>query len=84
MIQQECSFGRRCDLDLKSTPGERCSWLTITRSEPLTMNSPPPIIIRDLAEVDLFFDRRRAADEANVDLERIAVGQAQLAALVGS
>ena len=29
----------------KSTPGERCSWLTITRSAPLMMNSPPPIMI---------------------------------------
>ena len=25
-------------------PGERWSWLTMTRSAPLTMNSPPPII----------------------------------------
>ncbi|MCG3185283.1 MAG: hypothetical protein ICCCNLDF_03487 [Planctomycetes bacterium] len=28
----------------KSTPGLRCSWFTITRSAPLMMNSPPPII----------------------------------------
>jgi hypothetical protein len=24
----------------KNTPGERCSWLTMTRSVPLTMNEP--------------------------------------------
>jgi len=29
----------------KSTPGERCSWLTTTRSAPLMMNSPPPIMM---------------------------------------
>jgi hypothetical protein len=46
MIQQLCSFlsGELASTE-KSTPGERCSWLTITRSEPLMMNSPPPIMI---------------------------------------
>ena len=29
----------------KSTPGERWSWLTMTRSAPLMMNSPPPIMM---------------------------------------
>ena len=29
----------------KSTPGDRWSWLTTTRSAPLMMNSPPPIMI---------------------------------------
>ena len=29
----------------KSTPGLRWSWLTTTRSAPLMMNSPPPIMI---------------------------------------
>jgi len=29
----------------KSMPGERCSWLTTTRSAPLMMNSPPPSMI---------------------------------------
>ncbi|MBA7702423.1 hypothetical protein ES703_111190 [subsurface metagenome] len=28
----------------KSTPGLRCSWLTITRTAPLMINSPPPTI----------------------------------------
>ena len=46
MMRLECS-GRSPmrDATLKSTPGERCSWLTMTRSAPLTMNSPPPIMI---------------------------------------
>ena len=29
----------------KSTPGDRCNWLTTTRSAPLMMNSPPPSMI---------------------------------------
>ena len=29
----------------KSTPGERCIWLTMTRSAPLMTNSPPPIMM---------------------------------------
>ena len=29
----------------KSTPGERWSWETMTRSAPFTMNSPPPIMM---------------------------------------
>ena len=28
----------------KKTPGERCSWLTITRSAPLTINVPRSVI----------------------------------------
>jgi hypothetical protein len=46
MIRAECS-GRSPSLETmeKSTPGERWSWLTMTRSAPLTMNSPPPIMI---------------------------------------
>jgi len=28
---------------LKSQPGERCSWVTMTRSAPLMMNSPAPV-----------------------------------------
>ena len=46
MMRAECS-GRSPSLDTieKSTPGERCSWLTMTRSAPFTMNSPPPIMI---------------------------------------
>ena len=41
-----CSFfSPVCSSTEKSTPGERCSWLTVTRSEPFTMNSPPPIMI---------------------------------------
>ncbi len=46
MTRQACS---RLSLDsistTKSTPGERWSWLTTTRSAPLMMNSPPPIMI---------------------------------------
>ena len=34
-----------CTSTRKSTPGERWSWLTMTRSAPLMMNSPPPIMI---------------------------------------
>ncbi len=46
MIQHECSFfSPVCSSTEKSTPGERCNWLTVTRSLPLTMNSPPPIMI---------------------------------------
>ena len=45
MIQQLWSLRSALVVSIeKSTPGERCSWLTITRSEPLMMNSPPPII----------------------------------------
>ncbi len=33
----ECVLPRSCS---KNTPGERCSWLTITRSVPLMMNEP--------------------------------------------
>ena len=29
----------------KNTPGERCSWLTMTRSVPLTMNVPWSVMI---------------------------------------
>ncbi len=46
MIRQEWSFlSAEWTSIEKSTPGERWSWLTITRSAPLTMNSPPPIMI---------------------------------------
>ena len=46
MIQQECRARSVVEVSSrKSTPGDRCSWLTITRSEPLTMNSPPPSMI---------------------------------------
>jgi len=34
---EECVLPRSCS---KNTPGERCSWLTITRSVPLMMNDP--------------------------------------------
>ena len=48
MIQQLCSLRVSAALAWskeKSTPGERWSCETITRSEPLMMNSPPPIMI---------------------------------------
>ena len=46
MMRQEWSrFSEVCISSEKSTPGERWSWLTITRSAPLMMNSPPPIMI---------------------------------------
>ena len=46
MMRAECS-GRSASSDAmeKSTPGERWSWLTMTRSAPFTMNSPPPIMM---------------------------------------
>ena len=46
MMRNPCS-GRSpsCVSTRKSTPGERWSWFTITRSAPLMMNSPPPIMI---------------------------------------
>ncbi len=40
----------------KNTPGERWSWLTITRSAPLMMNVPLVGDERQLAEVDLLLD----------------------------
>ena len=33
----ECVLPRSCS---KNTPGERCSWLTMTRSVPLITNEP--------------------------------------------
>jgi hypothetical protein len=46
IVQQECSFFSLVwSSTEKSTPGERCSWLTMTRSLPLMMNSPPPTMI---------------------------------------
>ena len=46
MIRAPCS-GRSDSWNslVKSTPGERCICETSTRSAPLTMNSPPPIMI---------------------------------------
>ena len=45
ITQHECSFLSPVWISTeKSTPGERCIWHTVTRSEPLMMNSPPPII----------------------------------------
>ena len=41
MIRKECSilpFG--CREASKATPGERCNWLTITRSAPLMTKLP--------------------------------------------
>ena len=46
MIRQLCSLRSPASVSTtKSTPGERCSWLTTTRSAPLMMNSPPPIMM---------------------------------------
>ena len=46
MTRQACSFLSLDSISTtKSTPGERWSWLTTTRSAPLMMNSPPPIMI---------------------------------------
>ena len=45
MMRQECRRRSPSISWVKSTPGERCSWLTTTRSAPLMMNSPPPIMI---------------------------------------
>ena len=46
MTRKPCS-GRSpsCSSMRKSMPGERWSWLTMTRSAPFTMNSPPPTMI---------------------------------------
>ncbi len=46
MMRQEWSLRSMSVVSMtKSTPGERWSWLTTTRSAPLMMNSPPPIMI---------------------------------------
>ncbi len=46
MSQHECSFlSEVCVSTEKSTPGERWSCVTMTRSVPFTMNSPPPTMI---------------------------------------
>ncbi len=46
MIQHECKVRSVAEASTrKSTPGERWSWLTMTRSEPLITNSPPPSMI---------------------------------------
>ncbi len=46
MIRQAWSFLSPASMSTtKSTPGLRWSWLTTTRSAPLMMNSPPPIMI---------------------------------------
>ena len=46
MTRQACSFlSPDSTSTTKSTPGDRWSWLTTTRSAPLMMNSPPPIMI---------------------------------------
>jgi len=46
MMRQEWSRRSPASSSIeKSTPGDRCNWLTMTRSAPLMMNSPPPIMI---------------------------------------
>ena len=34
----------RPEFDSKKTPGDRCNWLTMTRSVPFTMNVPFSVI----------------------------------------
>ena len=45
MIRHECRSLSASRVTTKSTPGERWSCETTTRSAPLIMNSPPPIIM---------------------------------------
>ncbi len=46
MMRQACNArSPSADSLTKSTPGLRCNCDTITRSDPFTINSPPPIMI---------------------------------------
>ena len=61
-LPELCVLPRSCS---KNTPGERCSWETMTRSVPLMTNEPVVGHERNLAHVDLlllhFLDRRLGA-----------------------
>jgi hypothetical protein len=77
-----------CRLWPKNTPGERCNWLTTTRSAPFTTNEPFGGHVGDLAQVDVLHDGLEilvlwvGAVELQLGLQRHAVGQTALDALV--